>query len=145
MLFVSRTTSQWQTQNLMAVKAEENRFIPTVLSEKKSSWTEPFAKTPSTVDDSTANAPSTVDKKSFCNSRTVNMPFTIDEEDISSAGVDHTAVVDARSMRSFFVNLALIEEPEAPLSSGRLPVMGFGFPKRALNLAKVTGLRSFSE
>ena len=73
------------------------------------------------------------------------MPFTIVEVDISPAGVDHAAVVDARLTRSFFVNLALIKEPEAPLSSEHLTVIGLGFPKRVLNLTKVIGLRSFSE
>ena len=73
------------------------------------------------------------------------MPFTIVEVDISPAGVDHTVVVDARLTRSFFVNLALIREPEAPLSSKHLTVIGLGFPKRVLNLTKVIGLRSFSE
>ena len=68
-----------------------------------------------------------------------------DEVDISPAGVDHTTVEDARSTCSFFVNLASIKEPEAPPSSGHLTVTGLGFPKRALNLTKVTGLGSFSE
>ena len=96
MLFVSRTTSQLQTQNLMAVKAEENGFIPTVLSEK-SSWTESFAKTPSTVCDSKTNSPSTVDEKSFFRRRKVPFRSTRTPSTVDDSKTNAPSTVDEKS------------------------------------------------
>ena len=72
-------------------------------------------------------------------------PFTVLVVVIGPAGVVQTVDEDDFFFLSFFVNLELMREPEAPMSSRHLTVTGFGFPKLVLNLTKVIGLKSLSE
>ena len=71
-------------------------------------------------------------------------PFTALVVVMGPAGAVQTVDKEAFFFRSFFVNLELIREPEAPPSSGHLTATGFGFPELVLNLTKVIGLMSLS-